>query len=205
MIIALLALLAAGPADGLDQIYPHLDSLYLELHRNPELSSREEKTAARLADELRRLGYEVTTGVGGTGVVGVLRNGRGPTVLLRTELDALPVEEKTGLPYASTSPGAMHACGHDAHMAAWTGAAALLAQSQDRWHGTVVMLGQPAEENVQGARAMLADGLLTRFPKPDYCVAVHDLSDAAAGKGLYIPSYIMAGVDSTDLTLFCRG
>src|SRR5438270_12301198 len=101
MIIALLALLAASPLDGLDQIYPQLDALYLDLHRNPELSSREEKTSARMASELKKLGYEVTTGVGGTGVVGVLKNGNGPTVLLRTELDALPVEEETGLPYAS--------------------------------------------------------------------------------------------------------
>src|SRR6184192_1412976 len=162
MIITLLALLAASPLDGLDQIYPHLDSLYLDLHRNPELSSREEKTAARLAEELRRLGYAVTTGVGGTGVVGVLRNGKGPTVLLRTELDALPVEEKTGLPYASTATAVnaagqtvpvMHACGHDAHMAGWTGAAALLARMKDRWRGTVLMIGQPAEETVQGAKA----------------------------------------------------
>src|SRR5438445_1107021 len=196
MIIALLALLAAGPADGLDQIYPHLDSLYLELHRNPELSSREEKTAARLADELRRLGYEVTTGVGGTGVVGVLRNGSGPTVLLRTELDALPVEEKTGLPYASkataTDPAGkivpvMHACGHDVHMASWTGAAALLARSKARWSGTVLMVAQPAEETVTGARAMLADGFLKRFPKPDFAVAVHDSSDLPAGTVAYVP------------------
>jgi hippurate hydrolase len=211
MIIALLALLAAGPADGLDQIYPHLDSLYLDLHRNPELSSREEKTAARLADELRRLGYEVTTGVGGTGVVGVLRNGKGPTVLLRTELDALPVEEKTGLPYASrvTAPDpsgkivpVMHACGHDIHMASWTGAAALLVQQKDRWRGTVVMVGQPAEETVKGAEAMVKDGLVTRFPKPDYCLAVHDSHDAPAGKVMITPGYALANVDSVDVWLY---
>jgi amidohydrolase len=211
MIIALLALLAAGPADGLDQIYPHLDSLYLDLHRNPELSSREEKTAARLADELRRLGYEVTTGVGGTGVVGVLRNGKGPTVLLRTELDALPVEEKTGLPYASrvTAPDpsgkivpVMHACGHDIHMASWTGAATLLVQQKDRWRGTLVMVGQPAEETVKGAEAMVKDGLVTRFPKPDYCLAVHDSHDAPAGKVMITPGYALANVDSVDVWLY---
>src|SRR5881275_1744432 len=146
MILAIALLVA--PVAGLDQLYPHLDSLYIDLHK---------------------LGYEVTTGVGGTGVVGVLKNGKGPTVLLRTELDALPVEEKTGLPYASrvTAVNAagqtvpvMHACGHDAHMAGWTGAAALLARMKDRWRGTVLMIGQPAEETVQGAKAMIADGLL---------------------------------------------
>lgn len=211
MIIALLALLAASPLDGLDQIYPHLDSLYLDLHRNPELSSREEKTAARLAEELRRLGYQVTTGVGGTGVVGVLRNGKGPTVLLRTEMDALPVEEKTGLPYAShvTAPDpsgkivpVMHACGHDIHMASWTGAAALLVQHKDLWRGTLVMVGQPAEETVKGAEAMVKDGLVTRFPKPDYCVAVHDSHDAPAGKVMVTPGYALANVDSVDVWLY---
>ena len=211
MIITLLALLAASPLDGLDQIYPHLDSLYLDLHRNPELSSREEKTAARLAEELRRLGYAVTTGVGGTGVVGVLRNGKGPTVLLRTELDALPVEEKTGLPYAShvTAPDpsgkivpVMHACGHDIHMASWAGAAALLVQHKDLWRGTVVMVGQPAEETVKGAEAMVKDGLVTRFPKPDYCIAVHDSHDAPAGKVMVTPGYALANVDSVDVWLY---
>src|SRR5438477_13146893 len=130
MILAIALLVA--PVAGLDQLYPHLDSLYIDLHKNPELSSHEEKTAVKMADELRKLGYEVTTGVGGTGVVGVLKNGKGPTVLLRTELDALPVEEKTGLPFMSHATGVnpagptvpvMHACGHDAHMAGWTGAA----------------------------------------------------------------------------------
>jgi hippurate hydrolase len=199
---------------GLDEIYPKLDALYLELHRNPELSMRETKTEARLAAELKALGYQVTTGVGGTGVVGVLKNGTGPTVLLRTELDALPIEENTGLPYASkvktvdqngkTQP-AMHACGHDIHMAGWTGAAALLARHKDLWHGTVVMVGQPGEEVVQGARAMIADGLFKRFPKPDFAIAVHDSSDEPAGKVVIVPGFGMASVDSVDLTLFGRG
>jgi hippurate hydrolase len=199
---------------GLDEIYPKLDALYLELHRNPELSMREVKTEARLAAELKALGYQVTTGVGGTGVVGVLKNGTGPTVLLRTELDALPIEENTGLPYASkvktvdqngkTQP-AMHACGHDIHMAGWTGAAALLARHKDLWHGTVVMVGQPGEEVVQGARAMIADGLFKRFPKPDFAIAVHDSSDEPAGKVVIVPGFGMASVDSVDLTLFGRG
>jgi amidohydrolase len=205
---------AASPLAGLDQLYPQLEALYIDLHKNPELSTKEQRTAARMAEELRKLGYEVTAGVGGTGVVGVLRNGKGPTVLLRTELDALPIEEKTGLPYASTATAVnpagqtvpvMHACGHDAHMAAWTGAAALLARMKDRWHGTVLMIGQPAEETVQGARAMIADGLLTRFPKPDFSLAVHDSSDLPAGKVFFVPGYGMASVDSVDLTIFGRG
>src|SRR4051812_7220833 len=208
------ALAAASPVEGLDQMYPQLEALYLDLHQHPELSMKEQRTSARMGDELRKLGYEVTTGVGGTGVVGILRNGKGPTVLLRTELDALPVEEKTGLPYASTATGVnpagqtvpvMHACGHDAHMAAWTGAAALLARSKDRWRGTVMMIGQPGEETVQGARAMIADGLFSRFPKPDFSVAVHDSSDLPAGKTYIVPGYAMASVDSVDVTIFGRG
>jgi len=210
MLILLAALAAASPLDGLDQIYPQLDALYVDLHKNPELSLKEQRTSARMADELRKVGYEVTTGVGGTGVVGMLRNGKGPTVLL----DALPVEEKTGLPYASTATGVnpagqtvpvMHACGHDVHMAGWTGAAALLARMKDRWRGTVLMIGQPAEETVQGARAMIADGLFKRFPKPDFAVAVHDSADLPSGKIYYVPGYAMASVDSVDLTIFGRG
>jgi amidohydrolase len=198
---------------GLDEIYPKLDALYLDLHRNPELSMKEDKTAARLATELKALGYQVTTGVGGTGVVGVLKNGNGPTVLLRTELDGLPIEEKTGLPYASTvkavdlngkTQPAMHACGHDIHMAGWTGAAALLARHKELWHGTVVMIGQPGEEVVQGARAMIADGLFKRFPRPDFALAVHDTSDEPAGKVLIVPGFGMASVDSVDVTIFGR-
>jgi hippurate hydrolase len=219
--LALLTAASAAHADapdrglaGLDEIYPKLDALYLDLHRNPELSMKEDRTAARLATELKALGYQVTTGVGGTGVVGVLRNGNGPTVLLRTELDGLPIEEKTGLPYASTvkavdlngkTQPAMHACGHDIHMAGWTGAAALLARHKDLWHGTVVMVGQPGEEVVRGARAMIADGLFKRFPKPDFALAVHDTSDEPAGKVLIVPGFGMASVDSVDVTIFGRG
>jgi hippurate hydrolase len=214
-------LLAAAPGystpaavSGLDALYPELDAFYRDLHQTPELSGRETKTAAKLAERLRQLGYEVTTGVGGTGVVGVLRNGKGPTVLLRTELDALPVEEKTGLPYASKATAkdsagktvpVMHACGHDVHMASWTGAATLLARGKDRWKGTVLMIGQPAEEIVQGAKAMLADGLFTRFPKPDFVVAVHDKAELPAGKVAFIPGFALANVDSVDVTLFGRG
>jgi len=212
MLIALL--LAANSLQGLDALYPKLDALYLDLHQSPELSMHEEKTAAKMAAQLKSFGYEVTTGVGGTGVVGVLKNGPGPTVLIRTELDALPVEEKTGLPYSShvtaTDPAGktvpvMQACGHDIHMTSWTGTAAMLAQSKDRWRGTVVMVGQPGEETVQGARAMIKDGLFTRFPRPDYAIAVHDSSDAPAGEVIFVPGYAMANVDSVDVTLFGRG
>jgi len=214
MLTLLALVLAASPLEGLDQIYPQLDALYIDLHKNPELSMKEQRTAARMAEELRKLSYEVTAGVGGTGVVGVLRNGKGPTVLLRTELDALPVEEKTGLPYASNATGVnpqgqtvpiMHACGHDVHMAGWTGAAALLARMKDSWRGTVLMIAQPAEETVQGARAMIADGLFVRFPKPDFAVAVHDSSDLPAGKVYFVPGPAMASVDSVDVTIFGRG
>ena len=214
MLTILALLVSAGTLPGLDPLYPQLDALYLDLHQHPELSMKEQRTSARMAEELRKLGYEVTAGVGGTGVVGVLRNGKGPTVLLRTELDALPVEEKTGLPYASTATGVnaagqtvpvMHACGHDAHMAAWTGAAAMLARMKDRWRGTVLMIGQPGEETVQGARAMIGDGLFQRFPKPDFSLAVHDSSDLPAGKVYFVAGYGMAAVDSVDVTVFGRG
>src|SRR6266403_1117394 len=145
---------AAGPPElsGLDALYPSLDALYQDLHRNPELSNHEEKTAAKMAARLRQVGFEVTEHVGGNGVVGVLRNGSGPTVLVRTDMDALPIKEQTGLPYASTTTtkndagetvSVMHACGHDIHMASWVGAATLLAGAKDRWRGTLVFVGQP--------------------------------------------------------------
>ncbi len=211
-LVAALSLAGQGPvveepgiAAGLDRIYADLDALYLGLHGDPELSGREVRTAARMAEGLRRLGYEVATGVGGHGVVGVLRNGAGPTVLLRTELDALPVAEATGLAHASRNPGVMHACGHDAHMAGWMGAASLLAALKDRWRGTVLMVGQPAEETVEGARAMIAAGLFSRFPKPDAALAVHGRADLAAGRVSWVAGYTMANVDSGDVTLYGRG
>ena len=170
---------------GLDRVYPTLDALYQDLHRNPELSKHEDKTAAKLAARMREVGFEVTEHVGGTGIVGILRNGNGPTVLVRTDMDALPLKETTGLPYASKvttkSEGGevtavMHACGHDIHMASWVGAATLLSGLKDRWRGTLVFIGQPAEEMVSGANAMVKDGLFTRFPKPDFVVGLHDTS-----------------------------
>src|SRR5271163_3289255 len=167
----------APSSKEVDAVYPDAHALYLDIHQNPELSSHETQTAAKLAGRLRGLGYEVTEHVGGTGIVAILKNGAGPTIMLRTELDALPVEEKTGLPYASkvrTKDDAgrdvpvMHACGHDLHMSALVATAAIMANSKDTWHGTLVLIGQPAEETIGGAKNMLEDGFLTRFPKPDY-------------------------------------
>src|SRR5687767_12316654 len=189
---------------------PHLQKLYTHLHSNPELSHLEEQTAARIAKELRDAGYEVTEKVGGHGVVGVLKNGHGPVVLLRTDLDALPVKEQTGLSYASTQTQkdvtgetvpVMHACGHDMHMTSVIGAARFLASNKNLFKGTVVVIGQPAEERGAGARAMLKDGLFTRFPKPDYCLALHVDSDLEAGKIAYVPGFILANVDMVDITI----
>jgi hippurate hydrolase len=199
---------------GLDALYPDLQRLYLDLHQNPELSFHEEKTAAKLADRLRALGFEVTTGIGGTGVVGLLRNGKGPTVMIRTDLDALPVEERTGLPYASKATtkddsgatvSVMHACGHDVHMSAWIGTATLLSKTKDRWRGTLMMVGQLAEEMGGGARKMLADGLFTKFPKPDFAIAFHDNADMLAGQIAAVPGYALANVDSVNVTIYGKG
>ena len=190
------------------QEYASLFALYKELHAAPELSFHEQKTAARLAKELENAGFEVTTGVGRYGVVGILRNGAGPTVLVRTELDALPVKEQTGLPYASTvvtkdaqsnDVPVMHACGHDVHMACLVGTARVLGQLKDQWRGTLVFIGQPAEEVGGGARAMLADGLFQRFPRPDFCLALHDSSELPAGTLGYTAGYANANVDSVDI------
>jgi hippurate hydrolase len=195
-------------------VYAQSEALYRHLHQNPELSSHETATAARLADELRQIGFEVTTGVGGTGVVGVLKNGPGPTVLLRTELDALPVAEDTGLPYASkvktkdaggNEVSVMHACGHDAHMAAWTGAARIMAGDRKKWSGTLVVIGQPAEETGAGAKAMIADGLLTRFPRPDFAIAVHDDARRPAGEVSYHAGPLLTNADALDVHIFGRG
>jgi hippurate hydrolase len=198
----------------IDAIYPQMESLYIDLHRNPELSLHEEKTAAKMADKLRALGFDVTTQVGGTGVIGVLKNGSGPTVMVRAELDALPVPEKTGLPYAShvttknddgVEVPVMHACGHDLHMAIAIGTATLLAQNKTGWRGTFIFVGQPAEERVLGATAVLKDGLLTRFPRPDFALTVHDMSSVEAGKVGFTPGYAMANSDTVDVTIFGRG
>ncbi|QKR99000.1 amidohydrolase [Sphingomonas sp. CL5.1] len=168
-------------AASLDKQYPHLDALYKDLHQHPEVSFQEVRTAGILAAEMRRLGFTVTEKVGKTGIVAILKNGEGPVVMVRTELDALPLEEKTGLPYASraqqTVDGKLtyvdHACGHDSHMAWWIGAATALVAMKDQWHGTLMFIGQPAEETLLGAKAMIEDGLFKRWPKPDYGFAAH--------------------------------
>jgi len=194
----------------LSQEQSRLLELYKHLHTHPELSFQEEKTSARVAEALRSAGYEVTTGVGRYGVVGVLRNKSGPTVLIRTDMDALPVKEQTGLPYASTVTArdpqgnevpVMHACGHDMNMTCVLGAASVLAQMKDQWHGTLIVIGQPAEERGGGARAMLADGLFTRFPRPDFCLALHDDAELPTGAIGYTPGYALANVDSVDITI----
>ena len=204
----------APSSQQIDAVYPQMRALYEDLHRNPELSLHEEKTAAKIADQLRELGYDVTTNVGKTGVVGVLKNGSGPTVMIRAELDALPVLEKTELPYAShvtthndqaIEVPVMHACGHDLHMSVGMGTAVLLSQNKERWHGTFIYVGQPAEERIQGAMAMLKDGLFTRFPKPDFVFAVHDTSFQPAGKVAYVAGYAMSNADSVDVTIYGKG
>src|SRR4051794_18449201 len=174
--------LTAAIDASLEADYPKLDALYKDLHAHPELAFEEVKTAAKLAAEMRALGFEVTEKVGKTGLVAIYANGDGPTVMVRTELDALPMEEKTGLTYASRDKTkwngvetfVAHSCGHDIHMASWVGTAKTLVGLKDRWHGTLMFIAQPAEETVSGAKAMLADGLFTRFGKPDFAFALHD-------------------------------
>ncbi|MDM8010421.1 MAG: amidohydrolase [Parasphingorhabdus sp.] len=207
-------MLAATPAqaDDLNKAIaddlPSLMEIYRDLHSHPELSGEEVRTAAKLAAEARRLGFDVTEKVGGTGVVAVMKNGEGPTVLLRADMDGLPLEEKTGLPFASTVKAktrqgnetyVMHACGHDTHMTGWVATARQLAARKDEWAGTLVMILQPAEETGEGALAMLEDGLYTRFPKPDYALAFHDAAGAPAGYIGYAPGFALANVDSVDI------
>ena len=206
--------------DGLlDREMPSLLSTYKALHAAPELSHHEEKTSALVAGELRALGYTVTEHAGkyaghpewaSYGVIGELNNGAGPTVYIRTELDALPVEEQTGLPYASKvrakddagrDVGVMHACGHDIHITSFLGTAKMLVELRDQWRGTLVMLAQPAEEAIDGAKAMLDDGLYTRFPRPDYVLALHDAPSVEAGKVGYTPGYALASSTSVDVIL----
>ncbi len=190
---------------------PELLTLYRDLHRNPELSFEEHETAAKLANRMRALGFEVTEGVGRTGVVAMMRNGDGPTVMIRADMDALPVVEQTGLPFASTktatpasgvTTGVMHACGHDTHMAAFIGTATQLAARKDAWSGTLMMVLQPAEELGLGAKAMLDDGLYTRFATPDYALAFHDAAaPVPAGTIGTTEGYALANVDSVDITV----
>ncbi len=197
-------------AAKVDAEYPALEAIFKQLHANPELSFMETKTAALVAKELKALGIDVTEKVGNTGVVGVLKNGAGPTVLVRADMDGLPVKELTGVPWASTAvvkdlagkdQPAMQACGHDMHVTGLIGTARTLVALKDQWKGTIVFVAQPAEEIVAGARAMLADGLYTRFPKPDYALALHVSAMHPAGLIRYVETTPYAGVSSVDITV----
>lgn len=185
--------------------FGHWEDFYYDIHRHPETGQKESRTASKLAKELKKIGFQVTTGVGGKGVVAVFKNGEGPTALIRTEMDALPIQEETGLPYASQTPKVMHACGHDLHMAVFLGTAAKLIELKKNWKGTLVMIGQPAEEPGTGAKAMVDDGLFTRFPKPNWALALHASSSLPAGTVSYHSGYSLAHVDSVDITLHGKG
>jgi amidohydrolase len=193
-------------------MYPQLESVYQDIHAHPELGFQETRTAAKLAAEMRALGFQVTEKIGKTGVVAIFKNGAGPTVMVRTELDALPMEEKTGLPYASTAKAmsngresfVAHSCGHDIHMAAWLGTARTLLALKDQWRGTLMFVAQPAEELVGGAKAMLADGLFTRFGKPDFAFALHT-SPAPYGTVAYNVGPITSNSDGMEITFKGRG
>ncbi|SIO57469.1 hippurate hydrolase [Bradyrhizobium erythrophlei] len=192
--------------------YPRLDALYKDIHAHPEIAFQEVKTAAKLAAEMRALGFEVTEKVGKTGLVAIYRNGDGPTIMVRTELDALPMEEKTGLTYASHDKTVWngretfvaHSCGHDIHMASWVGTAKTLVGLKDQWQGTLMFIAQPAEETVSGAKAMLADGLFTRFKKPDFGFALHD-GPFAYGSISYRVGIGSSNSDSLEIMFHGRG
>ena len=196
----------------LDRDYPQLDALYKDLHAHPELGFQEVNTAAKLAKQMRALGFTVTEGVGKTGLVAILKNGEGPSILVRTELDALPMEEKTGLPYASTVKTTWngketfvdHSCGHDIHMAAWIGTAKALVALKAQWKGTLVFVAQPSEETVSGAKAMLDDGFIKRFGKPDYGFALH-VGPGVAGQVYYKAGVLTSNSDALELTFNGRG
>ncbi len=193
----------------IDRELPALITTYKILHQAPELSMQEEKTSAAVAARLRELGYTVADHIGNYevpgatcyGIVAMMKNGDGPVLLVRTDMDALPVLEQTGLPYASKTANVMHACGHDIHMTTLLGTASLLAQLKSRWHGTVMLVGQPAEEVVQGASAMLRDRLYERFPRPNFAIALHDNATMPAGQIGYCPGYFMANSDSVNITI----
>jgi hippurate hydrolase len=204
--------LKAQVASRVNAMYPQLEAVYKDLHAHPEIAFQEVRTAAKLAAEMRALGFDVTEGVGKTGLVAIYKNGPGPTVMVRTELDALPMEEKTGLPYASkarTQSGGgetyvMHSCGHDIHMASWLGAARTLVELKSQWQGSLMFIAQPAEETVSGAKAMLADGLFKRFPKPDVAFALHSWPTAHGTVGYNIGA-VSSNSDSIEIVFKGRG
>jgi len=214
VLIAAFACAQSSSPKEIDSVYPDAHSLYLDLHEHPELSGHETETAAKLAGKLKAAGYEVTEQIGGTGVVAVQKNGNGPTIMLRTELDALPVEERTGLPYASKvhakddagrDVAVMHACGHDVHMASLLGTAEIMARSKNGWHGTLILIGQPAEETIGGAEGMIKAGLFTRFPKPDAIVALHVGNELPAGTVSITPGIYNTNSDSLRITIYGKG
>lgn len=213
-LLALCASIASAEINVSQAEQDYMEELYLHFHSNPELSLYEFETAARMAEEFAAAGYEVTAEVGGTGVVGLLRNGDGPTVMIRGDMDALPVKELTGVEYASTVMArdlfgrevpVMHACGHDIHIANLIGVARKLSDMRESWRGTVVLVAQPAEERGLGARAMIEDGLFTRFPRPDYNLGLHVSSNLTTGQAGYKPGYAMANVDSVDIIVHGTG
>src|SRR6266478_2553081 len=218
MLLPALVLAQQSPQSLADAELPSLLTIYKDFHTHPELSAHEERSAGIVAKELKAAGCDVTEHVGKYdkpdltcfGVIGVMKNGDGPTVAIRTDLDALPVHEETGLPYASTvttkneagqEVSVMHACGHDIHMSTFIGTARALAKSKEKWHGTIIFVGQPAEETVGGARALLKDGLYTRWPKPDYALALHDDAEIETGKIGVAEGYVYANVDSVGVTV----
>lgn len=212
IVIALLITASASAQtleQRIDRELPSLLATYKTLHASPELSTKEQKTSAFVASKLRELGYDVTERVGKYeepgetcyGVVAMMRNGDGPVVLIRSDLDGLPVNEQTGLPYASSNANVMHACGHDVHMTTLIGTAKILADTKSQWRGTVMLIGQPAEEVVRGAKGMLADGLYERFARPNYAIAIHDWAALESGKVGFRAGYVMANSDSVDVTV----
>ena len=193
---------------------PYLKDLYIDIHQNPEISLMEKETSIKLANELRKVGFEVEENFGGYGIVGILKNGDGPNILYRTDMDALPMEEKTGLPYASkiitkntdgNDVGTMHSCGHDMHMTVWTGTARALVERKDEWNGTLIMIGQPAEEIGAGAAMMLKAGLYEKYPIPDLGIALHSSPTIPAGKVGFGKGYIMANTESVDIKIYGQG
>ena len=198
----------------LEKDISYLKNLYIDIHQNPEISLMEKQTSERLASELKKIGFSVTENFGGYGVVGILENGEGPTILYRTDLDALPMEEKTGLSYASkirtknfdgNEVGTMHSCGHDMHMTVWTGTARALAKRKNEWNGTIIMIGQPAEEIGAGAAMMLNEGLYEKFPIPDYGIALHSSPTIPTGQVGFGKGYTMANTESIDIKIFGQG
>jgi len=198
----------------LEKDIPYLKNLYLDIHQNPEISLMEKETSIKLADELKKIGFDVTANFGGYGVVGVYKNGNGPTILYRTDMDALPMEEKTELPYASkvitknfdgNDVRTMHSCGHDMHMTVWTGTARALVERKDDWNGTIIMIGQPAEEIGAGAAMMLKEGLFEKFPVPNYGIALHSSPTIPSGKVGFGKGYIMANTESVDIKVYGQG